>query len=137
MKTVRKPLKLGLVILLVSFIITTVAPGFKPQARASDAGAFFGGMMAGHVIGGAVRRSRLRTAAMMDMAYRPKSQTVHVQQQPTATSYPAQVPAHSHPAETAKPTVEQRIKELDKLAAGGYITPQEYKAKKQAILDSL
>ena len=27
--------------------------------------------------------------------------------------------------------------ELDKLAAGGYITPEEYKAKKKAILDSM
>ena len=27
--------------------------------------------------------------------------------------------------------------ELDKLAKGGYITPEEYKAKKKAILDSL
>jgi hypothetical protein len=33
--------------------------------------------------------------------------------------------------------VEQRIAQLDKLAAGGYITPEEYKAKKQSILDSL
>lgn len=36
-----------------------------------------------------------------------------------------------------KPSAEQRIRELDKLAAGGYITPQEYKTKKQAILDSM
>jgi hypothetical protein len=41
------------------------------------------------------------------------------------------------PAPAAKPTAQQRIQELDKLAAGGYITPQEYKAKKKAILDSL
>ena len=34
-------------------------------------------------------------------------------------------------------TVEQKLDELNKLAAGGYITPQEYKAKKQAILDAL
>ena len=32
---------------------------------------------------------------------------------------------------------EQRIQQLDKLAAGGYITPDEYKAKKQAILNSM
>jgi len=34
-------------------------------------------------------------------------------------------------------TPEQRMQQLDKLAAGGYITPAEYKAKKKAILDSL
>jgi hypothetical protein len=38
---------------------------------------------------------------------------------------------------SAKPSVKQRIDELDKLAAGGYITPEEYKHKKQAIIDSL
>ena len=34
-------------------------------------------------------------------------------------------------------TSEQKINQLNKLAAGGYITPEEYKAKKQAILNSL
>ncbi len=34
-------------------------------------------------------------------------------------------------------SAEQRIKELDKLAAGGYITPAEYKARKKKILDSM
>jgi hypothetical protein len=47
---------------------------------------------------------------------------------------PAPAPA---PAPAAKPTAQQRIQELDKLAAGGYITPEEYKAKKKAILDSI
>jgi hypothetical protein len=34
-------------------------------------------------------------------------------------------------------TTKQRLDQLDKLAAGGYISPEEYKAKKKAILDSL
>jgi hypothetical protein len=34
-------------------------------------------------------------------------------------------------------TPEQKLKQLDKLAAGGYITPAEYKAKKKAILDGM
>ena len=37
----------------------------------------------------------------------------------------------------AKPSTEDRLKELDKLAAGSYITPEEYKVKKKAILDSI
>ena len=37
---------------------------------------------------------------------------------------------------TAK-TTQQKLDELDKLAAGGYITPDEYKAKKQQILDGM
>jgi len=62
-------------------------------------------------------------------ANEPKTQTVYVQQPATTSS--------AHSASAAKPTVESRLKELDKLAAGGYITPEEYKTKKKAILDSI
>jgi hypothetical protein len=31
----------------------------------------------------------------------------------------------------------QKLQELDKLAAGGYITPEEYKTKRKAILDGM
>ncbi|MEM9256528.1 MAG: hypothetical protein AAGA91_13860 [Pseudomonadota bacterium] len=34
-------------------------------------------------------------------------------------------------------TPEQKMQQLNKLAAGGYITPAEYKAEKQAILNSI
>ena len=40
-------------------------------------------------------------------------------------------------APAASQSPEARIKQLDKLAAGGYITPAEYKQKKQAILNSM
>jgi hypothetical protein len=107
----------------------TVMPGFKTEARADKGAAFLGGMVAGHIIGGAVRRSRIRTAAAVQEANQPKSQTVYVQQPATTSS------AQTAPA--AKPTAKQRLDQLDKLAAGGYITPEEYKAKKKAILDSM
>ena len=55
--------------------------------------------------------------------------TVYVQQPATTSS------AQTAPA--AKPTAQQRLDQLDKLAAGGYITPEEYKAKKKAILDGM
>ena len=41
------------------------------------------------------------------------------------------------PLAYATATLEQKLNELNKLAAGGYITPEEYKAKKQALLSSL
>ena len=67
-----------------------------------------------------VHQSQIRTAAAVHEAYgQPRS----VQQ--------------AAPAPAAKPTVQQRLDELDKLAAGGYITSEEYKAKKKAILDSM
>ena len=107
-------------------ICFTIGPGFKTEARANKGAAFLGGMVAGHVVGGMVRRSRIRTAAEVHQAY-GQPRTVY-------QAAPAPAPA---PAPAAKPTAQQRIQELDKLAAGGYITPQEYKAKKKAILDSL
>ena len=129
METIRNRFKLGLLPVLMAFIITTIVPGFKTEARADKGAAFLGGMVAGHIVGGAVRRSKIRTAAAVQAANQPKTQTVYVQQPATTTS--------AQPAPAAKPSAEDRIKELDKLAAGGYITPEEYKAKKKAILASM
>jgi hypothetical protein len=112
----------------LSFTVTI--PGFKSEVRAGSGGAFIGGMLAGHVVTGAVQRSKARTAAQMEMAYgQPRSSTTYVQQQPATTQ--------SVPAPAAQPSAEERLNQLDKLAANGYITPAEYKAKKQAIIDGL
>jgi hypothetical protein len=130
MNTKRKNRVLNLNKVLVVMIAITICfpivPGFNTKARANEGAAFLGGVLAGHVVGGMVRRSRIRTAAAVHEAY---GQPRTVQQ-----AAPAPAPA---PAPAAKPTVQQRLQELDKLAAGGYITPQEYKAKKKAILDSI
>jgi hypothetical protein len=105
--------------LLVALIASGLSVvSYSPAAKASG-GAFVGGMIAGHVIGGAVRRDRERTADMNTMAA-----------QQTAAPAPA-------PAAPAQQSPEARIQQLDKLAAGGYITPAEYKTKKQAIIDSM
>ena len=128
MNTIRinKVVKLNRVVavMIAIAICFTIVPGFKSEARAGKGAAFLGGVVAGHVVGGAVRRSKRRTEAEEYQAY---SQPRNVQQ---AAPAPAPAPA-------AKPTVQQRLDQLDKLAAGGYITPQEYKAKKKAILDSM
>jgi len=129
MKTISKDLKAGISLVLAAFIFTIVVPGFPSKARAG-AGAFLGGMVAGHLISGAVQRDKIQTAAAVESASQPKTQTVYVQQAPAATTT-------SQPAQAAKPSVEQRIKELDKLAKDGYITPEEYKARKKAIIDSI
>jgi hypothetical protein len=104
----------------------TVIPGFVPKVHSHDGAAFLGGMVAGHVVGGMVRRSRIRTAAAVHEAYG----------QPRTVQQAAPAPAPT-PAPAAKPTAQQRLDQLNKLAAGGYITPEEYKAKKKAILDSM
>jgi hypothetical protein len=121
-------LKRIVAVLIAIAICFPVVPAFKTAAQADDKGtAFLGGMVAGHVLGGFVRRDRIRTAAEVHQAYG----------RPHAGYYqaaPAPAPA---PAPAAKPTVQQRLQELDKLAAGGYITPEEYKAKKKAIIDGI
>jgi hypothetical protein len=119
-------LKMVVVVLAAITICFTIVPGFKTEARADGGAAFLGGMVAGHVIGGAVRRSRIRTAAAVEAASQPRTQTVYVQQPASTTS-----------AQGTQMTTEQKLQQLDKLAAGGYITPAEYKAKKKAILDGM
>ena len=37
----------------------------------------------------------------------------------------------------SQPSAEQQLAQLQDLAQKGYITPEEYKAKKKAILDSM
>ena len=41
------------------------------------------------------------------------------------------------PAAAPQPTPQQQLNQLDALAAGGYITPEEYKARRQAILNAM
>jgi hypothetical protein len=65
---------------------------------------------------------RARTQAEQQQAYYAQQQAQQVQQAPPPP---------------AQKTPQQKLDELDKLAAGGYITPDEYKAKKQQILDSM
>lgn len=95
----------------VTCVIGTAGIGISTSACASDTGAFIGGVFATKLIS----NSRRRADAEETQA------AVAVQQ--------SQAPARKSP--------EQRIKELDDMAAKGYITPAEYKAKKKAILDSM
>jgi ABC-type sugar transport system substrate-binding protein len=88
---------------------------FSVPARADGAGWFIGGMVTTKVLSNAERRTQAQEA----QAYRPAPQPVQqVQAQP------------------ARPSKETQLQELDRLAAGGYITPQEYKDRRQAILSS-
>ena len=130
MNTINKNLKVNvkkvLVVMVAITICFTIVPGFKSEARAGKGGAFLGGMVAGHVLTGFVDRDKRRTRAEEYQAY---SQPRTVQQAAPAPSAPA-TPA-------TQPTAQQRLDQLDKLAAGGYITPEEYKAKKKAIMDGI
>ena len=100
----------------VAAVIGTATVGTSLPVYASDAGAFIGGVFATKLIGNM------------------RDQTEAQQQQAAAAQYQAARPVQSAPAQKSP---QARIAELDKLAAGGYITPAEYKQKKQAILDSM
>ena len=107
-------------IILMVALAGLMLPG--SVVMASDAGAFVGGMLASRVL----TNMGDRTKAEQQQAYYAQQQA---QQRPVQQAAPAAAPA-------APQTKEQKMAELDKLAAGGYITPDEYKARKKAILDS-
>lgn len=97
-------------------VIGTAAMGTSLPLYASDAGAFIGGVFA--------------TKLLTNMSERTEAE----KQQAAAAQAQAARPVQSAPAQKS---TQQRLDELDKLAAGGYITPEEYKKKKQAIIDSM
>ena len=99
-------------------ILITTALTVSAPLQSSEAGAFIGGVAASRVMS----NMRRRTEAEEVQAYNSSRAAQPVQQ--------------AAPAPAAQ-TTQQRLDELDKLAAGGYITPQEYKAKKKSILDSM
>jgi hypothetical protein len=88
-------------------------------ADAGNAGAFIGGAVAGQVVGQTRRNKKA------------------IEKQQTYDRAQAAQPVQQAAPAPATQSTQQKLEELDKLAAGGYITPDEYKAKKQAILDSM
>lgn len=78
------------------------------------------------LLGGAVGGYALKSVLG---AREGKAQPAHAA--PAAAPAPAVQPASS----TA--SVESRLNELDRLAANGYITKEEYQQRRQAILDGL
>jgi hypothetical protein len=104
---------------------------YAPTAVSNDDAAYaFGGLLAGHLL--------------TDMRYKQQAQAQEQKQQTEALNSiaygsggTAHVPVAPHPAAAPSMTPEQKLNQLDKLAAGGYITPAEYKARRKAILDSL
>ena len=93
-------------------------------AQADGAGAFLGGVAVAK-IGRSVRDRNDYEQQQADAA---QQQAYYAQQQAQAS----QQQADSQPQ-----TAEEKIAQLDKLAAGGYISKEEYKSRKKAILDSM
>jgi hypothetical protein len=117
-------------LLAVGVAMATYAP--TAAAGSHDAQYAIGGLLAGHLL--------------TDMRFRQKQQARQQQEQTPALntrpyggggggSYRAAVAPPAPAAQSMTP--EQKLNQLDKLAAGGYITPAEYKARRKAILDSM
>ena len=109
---------------LLAATLATTSLTISLPAQADDAGAFVGGMLTSRVLG----NMRQRTQAEQQQAYYAQQQAQAAQQQQQAA------PA---PAAPAQKTTEQKLEELNSLAANGYITPEEYKAQKQQILNNM
>ncbi len=103
---------------LLGVIASTTAWSPAATAGGHTGVAVIGGLLAGHVLTNFADRDKQRTADMNSMAYNQQR-------------------ASAAPSGGGSSSPEARIKQLDKLAAGGYITPAEYKTKKKAILDSM
>lgn len=110
--SIRKKMRLG----AVACVLVATAAGMSTPVLADGAGAFIGGVLATKVVG----NMRAQTEAQQEQA-----------------DYARQAAAQPVPQAPAQKSPEQRIAELDKLAAGGYITKEEYKRKKQQIIDSM
>jgi hypothetical protein len=101
---------------------------FSLPAQASDAGWFLGGVLATKLVG-AIKQSAESDKQQAQAA----QQHAHAAQQQANAMRMAPPP----PRPPLPKTTQQKLQELDALAAGGYITPAEYKARRKAILDSL
>jgi hypothetical protein len=111
-----------------STILLGTALTLSVPSQAGDAGAFVGGMMAGRVMHNMHERTQAEKAQAYYAQQEAQAAQQQAQQQPVQQAAPAQSPGDS---------TQQKLEELDKLAAGGYITPEEYKAKRKSIIDAM
>ena len=100
------------------FILSVIAITVSVPVQAGHAGAFIGGIAVARV----GQNMRDRTDYEQDQAY-------YAQQQANAAQAQASAPRASTP--------QEKIRQLDDLLAGGYITQAEYNAKKEDILNNL
>jgi hypothetical protein len=109
----------AVVLLTAGLLVTFPQPG-----HAGKGGAFVGGLIGGHVLTNMSNRSERRTRAEEYNAY---------SRQPA----PAPAPAPAAAAPSSQTSVQSRLDTLDRLAANGTITKEEYQQRRKAILDGI
>ncbi|MGD9509245.1 MAG: hypothetical protein AB7I59_07320 [Geminicoccaceae bacterium] len=109
-------------------VVSALAAGGLALAGPADAhhndwaAPLVGGALGGYALGSLVSNSE-----------KPQTQTVY--EQPAPVYYtPAPPPPPAYVPMTSTATIEAQLNQLDRLAAGGYITPAEYQARRKAIL---
>jgi hypothetical protein len=74
---------------------------------------------------------------MMNRQKEERPQPVYAPPAPTYVAAPAAAPAAAPSAASSAAAIEHQLNVLDDLAAKGYITPDEYKSRRQALLNQL
>ena len=113
-----------------AILLVTGSLVYVPVASAGSTGAFVGGMLTSRVM----HNMSARTRAEQQQAYYAQQEAQAAQQQAATQQQAAPAP---QPAAPQEKSVEEKLDQLDQLAAGGYITPEEYKTRREAILNSL
>lgn len=112
---------------LIAFGLLAVATAVVPgTAHAGKGGAFIGGLIGGHILTNMANQSERQTRAMEYQAYQQQQRQLQQQQQQQRA-----------PAQQREPTVEERLETLERLAANGMITKEEYQKRRQAIIDGI
>ena len=105
----------------MAVLLVGVAPA---SAHHNDwAAPLVGGALGGYALGTLVANSHPHTEKVYESSPAPV--------------YYTPAPAPVYPPVPSSATIEAQLNQLDKLAAAGYITPQEYQTRRNAILNQL
>lgn len=90
-----------------------------------------------HFDGGALNRARASSLPISPPQANPALPTPATASPSAAPQQRSTSPAQSVPQQPSQRDVETRLRELNRLRDGGLITPQEYEARRRAILEAL
>ncbi|MFO1050128.1 MAG: hypothetical protein U1E52_19790 [Geminicoccaceae bacterium] len=111
------------------FLVSALAAGSLALGAPADAhhndwaAPLVGGALGGYALG-----------SLVSNYDKPKTQTVYETAPAPAPVYYPPPPPPAYVPMTSTATIEAQLNQLDRLAAGGYITPAEYQARRKAIL---
>ena len=108
---------------MTTCLFTIAVTTASVPVHAGGWGAFVGGVAAARI----VSNVREQNEYSQQSAYYAQQSAQAAQQQVAVAQSQA----------SSQPSAESRLDQLNKLAEGGYITPAEYKQKKQEVLNSM